>query len=223
MFRSPWAQSLAFMGDGAIRMIHGNTRFSEDLDFDNQGIDGKAFGELGESVVRGLRLLGYEVEHRVTISSPLRLQLRISGIFRETGSARSAADAVTIGINAEPFLYDYTPDKALLSRFDVFVRIAALPVEVLVALKITSLFTGKRPPGRDVYDIVFLMGKAAPDMRFLHEKLGVGTKEELKARILRRCAEIDFKQCSRDVEPFLFAPQDAEKVLYFAQWAETAF
>jgi predicted nucleotidyltransferase component of viral defense system len=174
VFRSPWAQSLAFMGDGAVRMIHGVTRFSEDLYFDNQGIDGASFGELGDAVARGLRLLGYKVDHRVALSSAFRLDLRISRILRETGALRSGDEAVSIRVNAEPFLYDYTPDKALLSKFDVFVRIAAIPVDVLIAQKITSLFTNKRPMGRDIYDIVFLMCKAAPDMRFLHEKLGVG-------------------------------------------------
>jgi predicted nucleotidyltransferase component of viral defense system len=223
IFRSPWAQSLAFMGGTAIRMIHGNTRFSEDLDFDNRGVDTKSFDELGSSIAKGLTLLGYEVDYNVVTSSAFHLHFRFSRILQETGITHHRDEVLRIQVDAEPQKFDYTPDKVLLSKFDVFVRIAAIPVEILVAQKITCLFTRKRPMGRDAYDIVFLMGKAAPDMRYLHEKLGIGTKDELRKRIRRRCAEIDFKQCGRDVEPFLFAPRDAEKVLHFAQWAEKAF
>jgi hypothetical protein len=105
----------------------------------------------------------------------------------------------------------------------VFTRIAAAPAELLVAQKIACLFTRKRPLGRDAFDIVYLAGKAAPDMGYLREKLGILDKGDLKDKLLRRCAEIDFRQCARDVGPFLFAPEDSKKVEQFAEWVKAAF
>jgi len=38
IFESPLADKLAFMGGTCIHIVHGSSRFSEDLDFDNSGI-----------------------------------------------------------------------------------------------------------------------------------------------------------------------------------------
>ena len=141
----------------------------------------------------------------------------------DTGISRHRDEVLTVQVDAEPQNYSYVPEKVLLSRFDVFTRIAVVPAGLLVAQKITCLFTRKRPLGRDAFDIVYLMGKAAPDMGYLREKLGIADKGELKVKLLRRCAEIDFKQCARDVGPFLFSPEDSKKVEQFVEWVQTAF
>lgn len=223
IFGSPWAGKLVFMGGTAIHLLHGNTRFSEDLDFDNRGMDGVSFRELGDFIVKALTRQGYDVEIKTVVKSALHLHVRFSRVLFDTGISRHRDEVMTVQVDAEPQNYSYAPDKVLLSRFDVFTRIAAVPAKLLVAQKITCLFTRKRPLGRDAFDIVYLAGIAAPDMAYLREKLGIVDKRELRERLLRRCAEIDFKQCARDVGPFLFTPEDVKKVEQFAVWVKTAF
>ena len=43
IFDQKSSEKLVFLGGTALRIIHGSTRFSEDLDFDNFDLDEKAF------------------------------------------------------------------------------------------------------------------------------------------------------------------------------------
>ncbi|GAC1589402.1 MAG: hypothetical protein NVS3B19_09430 [Ginsengibacter sp.] len=43
IYESEYAKGLAFLGGTCLRIVHGNTRFSEDIDFDNFQIEEKAF------------------------------------------------------------------------------------------------------------------------------------------------------------------------------------
>ncbi|MBN2035810.1 MAG: nucleotidyl transferase AbiEii/AbiGii toxin family protein [Chitinispirillaceae bacterium] len=223
IFSSPWAGKLAFMGGTAIHLIHGNTRFSEELDFDNRGMDGASFRELGAFLVKALARQGYDADVKAVVKSAFHLHVRFLRVLFDTGISRHRDEVLIVQVDAEPQNYSYVPEKVLLSRFDVFTRVAAVPAGLLVAQKITCLFTRKRPLGRDAYDIVYLMGKAVPDMAYLRLKLGIVDKADLKAKLLGRCAEIDFRQCARDVGPFLFTPEDSKKVERFAEWVTTVF
>src|SRR4030042_6711780 len=46
IFESKQASMLSFLGGTALRIVHGNSRFSEDIDLDNYGLSWQAFGEL---------------------------------------------------------------------------------------------------------------------------------------------------------------------------------
>lgn len=39
IYKSQYGRRLVFLGGTALRIVHGNTRFSEDLDFDNVGLN----------------------------------------------------------------------------------------------------------------------------------------------------------------------------------------
>jgi predicted nucleotidyltransferase component of viral defense system len=223
IFGSPWAGRLVFMGGTAIHLVHGNTRFSEDLDFDNRGMDAEEFREMGGYIVRALKLQGYNVDSAIVVKSAFHCHIRFLGLLYEIGISRHRDEVMTVQIDAEPQHFAYTPEKVLLNKFDVFVRIAVVPAAILIAQKITCLFTRKRPMGRDAFDIVFLLGKAGPDMGYLQEKLGIKTKGELREKLLTRCKEIDLKKCARDVEQFLFSAEDVKKVEQFVDVIRTFF
>jgi predicted nucleotidyltransferase component of viral defense system len=50
IFESAQASKLSFLGGTALRIGHGNSRFSEDIDLDNFGLSWQAFGELVQRV-----------------------------------------------------------------------------------------------------------------------------------------------------------------------------
>ena len=62
IFESKQASMLSFLGGTALRIVHGNSRFSEDIDLDNFGLSWQAFGELAQSVKLFLELEGFLVE-----------------------------------------------------------------------------------------------------------------------------------------------------------------
>lgn len=218
IFTSPYANSLAFMGGTAIRFIHAGARFSEDLDFDNRSVDQEGFKDLAGLLHNRLALEGYETEVKNTIRTAYRSSIRIPKILFDNGISRHRDERLTIQVDTEPQRFDYTPEKVILNKFDVFVRIHVVPVDILLAQKITCLFTRKRPMGRDFYDIIFLLGKTKPNPDYLKDKLEIANGKMLRKQILLKCKELDFKHLARDVAPFLMHKQEAEKILNFPEY-----
>lgn len=57
IFSSQWGTKLRFIGGTALRIVHGNARFSEDIDFDNDGtMSFEEFGLLAQYIQRDLEL-----------------------------------------------------------------------------------------------------------------------------------------------------------------------
>ncbi len=81
VYESDWSQKLVFTGGTAIHLLHGNTRFSEALDFDNLGLDTSHFGFLISAVVTSLRRNGFKVENREVFRTAFRSYLKFSGLF----------------------------------------------------------------------------------------------------------------------------------------------
>jgi predicted nucleotidyltransferase component of viral defense system len=65
-------RNLVLMGGTAIHLVHGNSRFSEDLEFDNRGFDKSDFDSLIKTVRMSLSRMGYKVDSRNVYWSAFR-------------------------------------------------------------------------------------------------------------------------------------------------------
>lgn len=220
MFDSRFGRRLSFMGGTAIRIIHSNTRFSEDLDFDNLGLEEKDFGQLTRLIQRELQLEGYTVETKNVFKGAYRSYIRIPNILFETGLSGHKEEKLSIQVDAEPQRFNYRLDKIILNKFEVFLRINVVPVDILLAQKIFAILERKRPMGRDFYDAVFLLGKTTPNLDYLKLKLEINNWVDLKNRLLLRCGKFDFEQLAKEVEQFLFVPGDSKKVRFFCEYLQ---
>lgn len=220
MFDSRFGGRLSFMGGTATRIIHSNTRFSEDLDFDNLGLEEKDFGQLVKLIQKTLQLEGYTVETRNVFKGAYRSYIRIPNILFESGLSGHKEEKLSIQVDAEPQRFNYQPDKIILNKFEVFLRINVVPADILLAQKIYAILKRKRPMGRDFYDAVFLFGKTIPNLDYLKLKSEINDWVELKNRLLLRCRKFDFEQLAKEVEQFLFVPSDSKKVLFFCEYLQ---
>lgn len=218
IFDSEFGEKLAFMGGTATRIVHENTRFSEDLDFDNLGLSQQDLGHLAALVQRKLEQEGYTVEISTVFRAAFTCSLKISDLLFDYGLSGHRAEKILIKLNTEPQQFAYQPDKVILNKFDVFLRIHVVPVDILLAQKIYAIFGRRRTMGRDFYDVVFLLGKTRPNMEYLRQKIGATDGADLKNRLLKKCEMLDFKKLAKDVEQFLFVPADSKKVLYFCEY-----
>ncbi len=218
VFDSEFGAKLSFMGGTALHIVHSNTRFSEDLDFDNLGLDRRDFEQLTERVKKKLELEGYTVDIRNVMKGAYRSYLRIPDILFLNGLSRHREEKMLIQIDMEPQGLSYRPDKVILNKFDVFLRINVVPADLMLSQKIYAIFDRRRPMGRDFYDAVFLFGMTKPNLGYLEAKLGIKGLKALKKRLLLRCKDFDFRQLARDVEPFLYHSKDSKKVLFFQDY-----
>lgn len=215
---SPSAIKMAFMGGSAIHILHGNNRFSEDLDFDNLGLSREDFKKLIENVKRRISLHGYKIETRIHVDTAFRVNLKFPRILYENKISSHKQEKLTIQIDTESQNFSYTPEKKIINKFDVFLRIQTVPEELLLSQKILCIFKRPRLMGRDFYDIIFLLGKTQPNFDYLREKLNIQGPHELKKHLIEKCRDVDFERLAKDVKPFLFNPDDTKKVIYFPEY-----
>ena len=201
-------------------MVHGSPRFSEDLDFDNPGIDRHDFESLSFKVKRILELQGYTVELKNTFQNAFRSYLRFPGLLHHSGISGHRDEKLLIQIDTEPQGVQYNPDKFIINKFDVFSRIKIVPADILAAQKIYCIFNRSRPMGRDFFDVVFLLGKTSVNFDYLIQKMSIGNKKELKDKLLVRCDQLDFRRLAKDLEPFVYSKKEVNRVLMFPDFVQ---
>lgn len=218
IFSSNIGEKLSFLGGTVIRILHGNNRFSEDLDFDNFELTQNEFEFLAAEIGRKLKLEGYNVEIKNVFKDAYHCYVRIPGLLFDSGLSGHREEKILIQVDTEPQGFDYLPESVILNKFDIFCRIKVTPPDILLAQKIVAIFERKRKMGRDFYDSILLFGKVGPNFDFLRLKIGIKDMAELKKKLISLCKELNFKTLARDVEPFLFSAIEAKKVLAFPDY-----
>ena len=220
VFRGRYGQKLVFMGGTAIHIVHGLPRFSEDLDFDNRGLERANFSALVKDVSRKLVLEGYKVETGTSFKGAFSADIKFTGLLFALELSGHREEKFLIKLDAEPQQFLYEPERVVISKFDVVAGIGVVPASILLAQKYQAILTRKRAMGRDFFDAMFLAGKTKPDFAYLQERAGIADQQELKSALLKRCAELDLKLLVRDLEPFLYSPADARQVLLFKDFVK---
>jgi len=218
IFNTKVAAKLSFLGGTALRIIHDNARFSEDLDFDNFKLSEKDFLLLTGEIQNGLKLEGYGVEIRNVLKRAFRCYIRLPQVLFENAVSDLKQEKIMIQVDTEPHDFAYQPDKVFINKFDVFTQIAVTPPDILLAQKIYALLNRKRAKGRDFYDIIFLLQKTKPNYTYLKQKLGLADKQDLKKELLAYTKGLKLKELAKDVEPFLFQPSDSKKIILFSEY-----
>lgn len=220
IFDSNHASKLAFLGGTALRIVYGNNRFSEDIDLDNFGLAWTEFEEVIQKVKRFLELEGFEVEFRNVAKGAYRCYLKFPALLYEHGLSPLPEEKILIQVDTSVQGYSYKPETILLNKFDVFAEIRVTPLNILLSQKIYTAVNRKILKGRDFYDISYLSSRTKPDMGFIQQKLEVKTVEDLRQEISARIAELDFKDLSDDVAPFLMNQDDIKRVEKFREFWE---
>lgn len=218
LFDSPYSTDLCFLGGTCLRIVHGNRRFSEDLDFDNISLSEKAFGQIAGEIEKGLQREGYSVELKTVMKGAWHCYIKFPGLLFEEGLSGYKSEKVLIQLDTEPQHYDYEPEPFILNRFEVFTTILTTPLPILMAQKLYAIINRSRNKGRDFYDLIFLMGlEITPDFGYLEAKMDISDSKELKEAILNKCRQLNMETMAKDVEPFLFEASDTKKVIMFEE------
>lgn len=218
IFASKQATKLSFLGGTALRILYGNARFSEDLDFDNFDLQSGEFEALSENVRLGLEAEGLKVEISVTGKEAFRCNVRFPDVLFASGLTPHEGEKVLVQIDSLAQGFTYQPDKKILNKFDVFSEVFVTPPDILLSQKIYAALNRKRAKGRDFFDIVFLLSFTKPNYVYLKLKLDLDSPEALRQKFLESTSTLDYKELGVDVRNFLFNPADAKKVELFKEF-----
>ncbi len=219
VFNSPFADKLCFLGGTCLRIVHNQTRFSEDLDFDNFDLSEEEFQQVAKLVETRLNREGYEVEIKSVIKGAFHCYIRFPRLLYDEGLTGHREEKILIQLDTEPQNFDFKPEPYILNKFEVFTSIFTTRLDILLAQKFYAIINRKRSMGRDFFDVVFILGKGVkPNYKYLDLKLSITNKDQLKDVILDACDKISMDEMARDVMPFLFNKEDAGKVKLFVSY-----
>jgi hypothetical protein len=163
-----YANKLCFLGGTCLRLVYNNTRFSEDLDFDNFNLSPKDFEGISSIIATDLKKEGYEVEIRNVLKGAFHCYIRFPKLLFKEGLSGYPEEKILIQLDTEPQQFDFEPEHYILNKFDVFTEILTTPQDILLAQKFYAILKRPRPKGRD-------FGRT--HIGFSHQLIGVGIPE----------------------------------------------
>ena len=218
IFNLKQGNKLSFLGGTALRIVHGNSRFSKDLDFDNFNLKKEDFLILTTQIKNELEKQGYKIELRHTFKGAYRCHVKFLEILFNNNLSKLKKEKIIIQLDTVPHNFKYLPEKKILNKFDVFTQILVTPPNILLSQKIYALLNRKRVKGRDIFDIMFLLQNTRPDYNYLKIKIGIDNKKQLKQRLISFINQLDLKEIAGDVKPFLFNASDYKKIIMFNKY-----
>src|SRR5690606_38859081 len=100
VFDNPtYSNKLCFLGGTCLRLVHENTRFSEDLDFDNFNLSQKDFEGISSIIVTDLRKEGYEVEIRNVLKGAFHCYIRFPELLYKEGLSGHKEEKILIQLD----------------------------------------------------------------------------------------------------------------------------
>jgi predicted nucleotidyltransferase component of viral defense system len=221
LYESEFGKNFCFLGGTCLRIVHNNTRFSEDLDFDNFNLTEEHFSDVKDLLKNALEKEGYEVEMKLIMRGAWHCYIRFPGILFNEGLSGFREEKILIQLDTEPQFYNFVPERFILNKFQIFAPILVTPKDLLLAQKLFAIINRTRNKGRDFFDVVFLLGLGVkPDYRYIDAKLNISNPAVLKDALIAKVDTLVMEEMAKDVEPFLFQPKDVKKIIHFRQLIE---
>ena len=223
---SKFNDSISFLGGTCLRFAHGIDRFSEDLDFDLIKKEEFEIEELMQDVKKKLELQGFKVDARAKTTENIHIiYFKFRNVLREFGFKVSKDEKILIKfeIDFNPYKNIRTQTKFVDSFNERFPILINTP-ETLFAQKVIAIVFRPYQKGRDFYDLVWFLSqkKIEPNYEILEEKgIEIKNRQELVKFLEDQARKSDLKQAAKDVERFLFYPEQAEWILKLPEYLKS--
>jgi predicted nucleotidyltransferase component of viral defense system len=220
---STFNDSLSFMGGTCLRFAYGINRFSEDLDFDLVKKERFNIEELMTDIKNRLELQGFQVNARTKTTENIHIIFfRFNNVLWEFGLDVQENEKILI-----KFEIDFNPYKSIRTetkfsdsfneRFPMLVN----SLDTLFAQKVVAIIFRPYQKGRDFYDLVWFLSQRdlVPNYEiFKEKKLEINNRQELIEFLKNQAKKSDLEQAAKDVERFLFYPEQAKWILKLPEY-----
>ncbi|PJA87240.1 MAG: hypothetical protein CO141_00435 [Candidatus Moranbacteria bacterium CG_4_9_14_3_um_filter_42_9] len=223
---SGYNDKISFLGGTCLRFAHGINRFSEDLDFDLLKKEGFKIEKLTQEISEKLKLQGFEIDARAKTNEKIHtIYFRFRNVLREFGFSVPKDEKVLVKFEIDFNLFKKIITETKFSdsfneRFPMLVN----SLETLFAQKIIAITFRPYQKGRDFYDLVWFLSQKniEPNYEILKEKgIKIENRQELVKFLEKQAEKSNLKQAAKDVERFLFYPEQAQWILKLPEYLKS--
>jgi len=223
IFKQARSEKLSFIGGTAIRIIYNSKRFSEDLDFDNFGLDYEGFKTLLSKACAEMRLKGFELDYEFVGRKPhYHCYLKFPHLLYKLNLSGHRAEKILVSVDAETKEKFKEPEIKVLNKFGIYRSLPVNPPDILLAQKLLAILQRKREKGRDFYDASFLFGLTEPNFDYL-KRMTTLSAEAFKQKFVAKCEKLNYKFLAKEVGVFLFDEEQKNRILNFLDLLKEKF
>lgn len=215
LYRQKHSAKLSFVGGTSLRILHGLNRFSEDLDFDNLGVN---ISQLENIIHESVSTFNKENIHCVVKTKHMGVnfyaELRFEKILHELGISTNPKEKMMIKVDIGDWWKGQQTQVKLMKRFGIIEQVLTNTPDQLLAQKLTAYVRRNQTQPRDMYDVVWLYSQnALLDKKILAKN---NLSNILSLAINKIMNEPVTNKHKIKLAPFLFDESDASKLDLFA-------
>ena len=200
------SKNLSFIEGTSLRLLRNLDRFSEDLDFDNLGLNFKQIQELFKKVTSLLQRDGFKVEFDIKKTNDSGIgEIKFIGLLEDLKISRHSREKLVIKINYTTPYVKPILENVILSRFGFVQNVITNEESFLLAQKINAIIRRKDIQPRDFYDVVWFASRNIPVSSLLFKMTGIKNKVDILKEIEKKYYQLEKqkKVFKKRLTPFL--------------------
>lgn len=225
VYNSKFGSHISFLGGTCLRFIYKIERFSEDLDFDliKPDLDYK---NLAKFIEKKLNELGFQADasHKQN-EKIITITVKFSTVMKEMGLSDMDNQKLKIKFEIDPRPFENIRyDSKQTFSYGKSFNVVANTLETLFAQKVIAIIFRPYQKGRDFYDLVWFLAQKniEPNYEIFKEKgIDIKNRQELVKFLEDQAEKTDLKQAAKDVERFLFYPEQAQWILKLPEYLKS--
>lgn len=216
LYSRPAAKKLSFIGGTSLRLLHNINRFSEDLDFDNLGLNQQELSKLIAGASQDFVKENIEVEVSAKLQEGITYhELRFPKLLFDLKISTNPREKLMIKIDYSNQWKGQKPETVLLSRYGFIEQITTNPLSQIMVQKLAAYVNRKRTQPRDIYDVIWLFARGIqPDKEFMKVNRMPSLIEKAQEKFNAEGVNLAMEQRLR---PFLFNEPETAKLRLFPE------
>lgn len=207
LYQEKDVQNLSFVGGTSLRILRGLDRFSEDLDFDNLGLNFRQVKDIFRKVKNNLEKEGLSIEYDIKKTDNSGIgELKFLQLLYRLGISGDKKEKLNVKINYTTPKSKPPTEVLILSRFGLVQTVVTNTKEFLFSQKIRAILNRKDLQPRDFYDAVWFFSRNIQLDFSLLSELGIRDKKQLLGKlknIYKKRVEPNLSNFKARLKPFL--------------------
>lgn len=207
LYQEKLSNYLSFIGGTSLRLLRDLDRFSEDLDFDNLGLDYALIKNLFFKVKKNLEKEGFVIEYKMKKTNESGIgELKFKNLLFQLGVSSHKEENLIIKINYTTPKIKPETETVILNRFGIIQMVVTNTLSFLFSQKIRAMLKRKDFQPRDLYDIVWFLSHRIKPSPILFPELKVKNEKELFLKLKNfyfKKVKPNLKNFKNKLAPFL--------------------